>query len=130
MIEFNTRKEDPSLTSGFQRRNFKRNCPVEQGSYVTDRTKTGKGVNATESLLLEKDRKPPCNHQSFVYLMAYFGQCIFKINQKTPFHSRQSILVTNNHLLETIYTSSARRAYVMFATKNDKSSVIYFQTAV
>ena len=56
MIEFNTRKEDPSLTSGFQRRNFKRNCPVEQGSYVTDRTKTGKGVNATESLLLEKDR--------------------------------------------------------------------------
>ena len=63
--------------NAFQKRNFKLDDFIEQGTSCYKQEENGQGVNATKSLFFSK-AKPSYTHQT-VY---YFGQCIFQDEPK------------------------------------------------
>ena len=60
---FKMRKEDPFLMKVFQRRNFKLDDPIEQGTSCYEQDENGQGVNVTKSLLLFLEKQ---NHLTII----------------------------------------------------------------
>ena len=75
-FKFKTREEDTSLINAFQRRNFKLDDPIEQGtsSYDQDGSRQ-KSQCDNESTILEKQ-----NHLTII--RRYLSVNVFKINRK------------------------------------------------
>ena len=68
------REEDPSLINAFQRRNFKMDDLIEQGILPgKNKTEADKRVNATESLLILKDRTISQSSQG-IFRSMYFSR--------------------------------------------------------